>query len=127
MQDLKRQRAIELAGLQLRVAVPEKTAERISSSALYRYGFRPAARQTFHALRWVAGARPHHGAATISYIPATPPVPEDVSRESIALIQAVAPLDWDESIHVGHGVITPGRVNHYKNLQAYRLPDSLEG
>ena len=127
MQDLKRQRAIELAGLQLRVAVPEKTAERISSSALYRYGFRPAARQTFHALRWVAGARPHHSAATISYIPATPPVPEDVSRESIALIQEVAPLDWDESIHVGHGVITPGRVNHYKHLHAYGLPDSLDG
>jgi tRNA (mo5U34)-methyltransferase len=127
MHDLKRQRAIEVAGLQLRVAVPEKTAARISSSALYRYGLRPAARQAYHAMRWVAGARPRHSAAAVSYIPAAPPTPEDVSREVVALIQEVAPFDWDHSIHVGHGVITPGRFNHYRLLQAYRLPDSLQG
>jgi len=127
MFELKRRRSIELAGVEVRVALPERTAQRIGSSVLYRYALRPAARQTFHALRWVAGGRRRAPAAAISYIPSTPPSPEDVSRESLALIQQVAPFDWNQSIHVGHGVITPGRINHYKHLAEYGLPESLEG
>src|SRR5712691_4020974 len=127
MFELKRRRSIELAGVQVRVALPERTAQRIGSSVLYRYALRPAAKQTFHALRWVAGGRRRTPAPAISYIPATPPSPEDVSRESLALIQQVAPFDWNQSIHVGHGVITPGRINHYKHLAEYGLPESLEG
>jgi tRNA (mo5U34)-methyltransferase len=127
MNQLKRRRSIELAGVQLRVALPERSAQRIGSSVLYRYAIRPAAKQAYHALRWVAGSRHRAPVAPMSYIPATPPTPEDVSRESLALIQQVASLDWHQSIHVGRGVITPGRVNHYKHLAEYGLPESLEG
>jgi 2-polyprenyl-3-methyl-5-hydroxy-6-metoxy-1,4-benzoquinol methylase len=127
MVELKRRRSIELAGLQVRVALPERTAQRISSSGLYRYAFRPAAKQAYHALRWIAGSRRRAPAGAISYIPATAPSPEDVSRESLELIQEVAPLDWNQSIHVGHGVITPGRINHYRHIAEYGLPESLEG
>ena len=127
MKKLHRERAIEIAGFQVRVRVPERTAARIAASRSYRYALRPAAKRAYHMLRWVTGRRPRAGRAQVAYITATPPTPADLNREAIAVIQRVAPLDWHQSIHVGHGVITPGRVNHYKHLWSYRLPESLAG
>lgn len=128
MQELKRQRKIQVGSFEVELAVPERTAARISASPVYRRALRPTAKSTIQALRWASGARRQNVTMDkAGVIPAIPPTPDQVDQDAVALIQEVAPLDWYQSIHVGHGVVTPGLVNHYANLAEYRLPESLAG
>ncbi len=128
IQELKRQRKVQVGSFEVEVAVPERTAARISASPVYRRVLRPSAQSMLRALRWASGTRRSTGAPEKSgMISAVAPTPDQVDPNAVALIQEVAPLDWYQSIHMGHGVITPGLVNHYANLDAYRLPESLAG
>ncbi len=128
MQELRRQRKVQVGSFEVEVQVPERTAAKISASPVYRRALRPTAQSTIRALRWASGSVRANGAGDkAGVIPAIAPTPDQVDQEAVALIQEVAPLDWYQSIHVGHGVVTPGLVNHYANLAAYRLPESLEG
>jgi tRNA (mo5U34)-methyltransferase len=60
-------------------------------------------------------------------IAATPPQPEELDLKARALIEQIAPLDWCETIELGHGVVTPGVVDHRPLVPHYQLPDSLAG
>src|SRR5260370_38200976 len=128
MQGLRRQRRVQVGSFEVAVHVPERPAEKISASPVYRRAVRPTAQRTILALRWASGSGRANGAGDkAGVIPAIAPTPDQVDQEAVALIQEVAPLDAPRSIHVGSGGVTPGLVNHYGNLAAYWLPESLEG
>jgi tRNA (mo5U34)-methyltransferase len=55
------------------------------------------------------------------------PQPHDLSPQARQIIERVAPLEWYHSIDLGHGVVTPGFVDHRDQLPYYQLPASLQG
>jgi len=132
MAQLKRERRVDIGQYELTVRMPARAADQLAGSLLYRKLLRPSARSVYHALRTVQSSRVRsHGAGApasgITSFPATPPRPEDLDPEALALIQRVAPIDWYHSIDLGHGVVTPGFVDHRDQLPLYQIPESLAG
>lgn len=60
-------------------------------------------------------------------LPARRPQPSDLKPEVRELIDRVAAIEWYHSIDLGHGVVTPGLVDHRGDLDRYHLPASLAG
>src|SRR5262249_52159513 len=57
----------------------------------------------------------------------TIPPAAPLDEEGRALLDRVRGIDWYHTIDLGHGVVTPGRVDHRAQLPYYKLPRSLAG
>jgi tRNA (mo5U34)-methyltransferase len=57
-----------------------------------------------------------------------PPVARDrIDNETGAILSKIAGIEWYHSIDLGHGVVTPGFVDHRAQVSQYHLPESLVG
>lgn len=127
MNEIRRERRIAFGPVELMVAMPKTMADRLVSSRTYRT-LRPVAGRLRHLTD--LGNGHHFGGEDLpswAVVPPVPPRPSDVDPEARALIEKVASRDWYHSIDLGHGVVTPGFVDHRYQLPAYGLPESLEG
>lgn len=139
---LKRERKVRLGSLEVGLAMDAGSAERLRNSLPYRYVVRPA-------LSRLSGARNGHNghngngnghgnghalADDISVYkagrPAAKPIApltEPTSPEARALIEKISGYQWYHTIDLGHGVATPGYVDHRSQLPFYHLPEDMTG
>jgi tRNA (mo5U34)-methyltransferase len=116
---IQRTKQIQLGPLGVAVSLPPSAADRVTGHPLYRRVVRPA----FERLTT--------GRAPVDVVPTerglTRPAPAPASKEARAIIDRIADRRWYHSIDLGHGVVTPGFVDHRDQLPYYALPASLEG
>lgn len=120
MTQLKKTRRLQIGPVDLTVALPPGAADRVTGNRVYRGVVRPA----FDRLGRRETAAP---AVLNSKMAVRPPDPATASPEARAIIERIATRRWYHSISVGHGVVTPGFVDHREQLPYYSLPESLEG
>lgn len=54
--------------------------------------------------------------------------PVSALEPSIAdLVRQVASIEWYHTLDLGHGILTPGFMDHRARVEQYRLPDRLDG
>jgi tRNA (mo5U34)-methyltransferase len=94
------------------VSMTPELAERLRESAVYKRVLRP--------LR-------HRRAPTVGAAPSTPTAIPVLDAEGQALLERIATVEWYHSIDLGHGVTTPGLVDHRAQLPFYGLPGSMVG
>jgi tRNA (mo5U34)-methyltransferase len=109
---LRKRRTLHVGSVDVTVSMPVEVAELIRSSAFYRRVVRPV-------LKW------RHPRASVPQLADPPAVPLDA--EGRALLARVEEVDWYHSIDLGHGVVTPGLVDHRSQLPFYGLPESMVG
>jgi tRNA (mo5U34)-methyltransferase len=129
-QGLQAQRRLSVGPVDVTVAMPPEIADKIRTNTLYRRVVKP----TIHRLRHlgangVGGNGNGHVEAgdLLPPVPAVPPKPADLDAEGRAIIEKITGQEWYHSIDLGHGVITPGFVDHRDQLPYYALPASMAG
>lgn len=128
---LRRQRRISLGPVDVTVAVPPELADRVRVNSVYRHMVKPA----FDRLSRSNGNGHANGNGnghvdidlSAVTVPAVVPDPESLDAEGRELIEKVARRQWYHTIDLGHGVVTPGFVDHREQLPYYAIPASLEG
>src|SRR5947209_12514946 len=124
---LLRRRTIYLGPLRVTVVMPDATAERISSSGIYRLGRHMASR----ARQLARGIRhPTFGwraESSMPSLPGDPPLPQDIDRTDLGLRQKAARLQWRQVVELTPTLATPGTADFRAVRQLARLPDSLAG
>jgi tRNA (mo5U34)-methyltransferase len=131
---LKKERRLRVGSLEVGVALDARSAERVRNSIPYRYVVRPA-------LNRLSGARNGHNgnghAATVD----DPTVykagriidkplaqlTDAATPEARAIIEKISGYQWYHTIDLGHGVSTPGYVDHRAQLPFYHLPEDMTG
>ncbi len=111
---LRKRRSWHAGRIEITVSVPPEIAERLRESAIYQRFVKPVAKRRHPQ--------------TIEAVPAansSRAVPID--PEGRALLARTAEVDWYHTIDLGHGVVTPGLVDHRAQLPFYGLPDSMAG
>jgi tRNA (mo5U34)-methyltransferase len=124
--DLKSEKRIQLGSVELGIAIDAPQAERIRTSALYRYLIRPA-------LNWIGkggngrsnGIVPNNTSDVSS--PGATNGRSPISPEAREIIDLIADHVWYQSIELPHGVLTPGHVDHRGQLAQYHLPEDMTG
>lgn len=125
--EMKREKRVRFGSVEVAVAMPDAKARRIAQSALYRKALRPAATWMTRQLSARAKVNGNGASHNSDDLPMSPPRPEDLDPEARRIIELIAPIEWYHSIDLGHGVITPGFVDHRAQVAAYGLPESLSG
>jgi tRNA (mo5U34)-methyltransferase len=123
LNQLERQRRIDMGRFAVTVVMPEPVAERVTTSGLYRNVVRPAAMGGRHLLR----RRPRDRSGEGELISARAPQPSDIDPADLELIQKVAGVEWRQVIDLGRGVTTPAALDYRPHLAALGLPESLAG
>jgi tRNA (mo5U34)-methyltransferase len=112
---LRKRRTWHAGPIEITVSVPPEIAERLRASALYQRIVKPAS-------RW------RHPQTTTVASPGPKPAPAaPLDAEGQALLARIREVDWYHTIDLGHGVVTPGLVDHRRQLPYYALPDSMAG
>jgi tRNA (mo5U34)-methyltransferase len=130
-QGLRSERRVSLGPIDVTVEMPPEIADKVRTSTTYRRIVKP----TMHRLsrhrhdgngngNGNGNFEPHD---VLPAVPETPPQPADLDPEGRAIIEKIAGQEWYHSIDLGHGVITPGFVDHRDQLPYYALPASLAG
>jgi tRNA (mo5U34)-methyltransferase len=109
---LRKQWTIRAGRVDLTASVPIEVADRLQSSATYR--------------RLVKTVPRHQDRRRVRVKREVAP-PEPISAEARALWTQVGEIDWLQSIELGHGVVTPGLLDHRDQVSLYGLPESLAG
>ena len=127
-QGLQAERRLTLGPVDVTVAMPPEIADKVRTNTLYRRVLKP----TMHRLHHLGGnGRNGNGHAEtadlLPPVPATPPKPSDLDADGRAIIEKITGQEWYHSIDLGHGVITPGFVDHHDQLPYYALPASMTG
>jgi len=132
---LQRERRVSVGPVDFTVAMPVELANRVRVHPVYRGVLKP----TVHSLRRLGhlhgrdvplGANVARHFETYDPLPPVPvdaPTPEDLDHEGRAIIERIVGQEWYHSIDLGHGVVTPGFVDHREQLPYYGLPSSLAG
>jgi tRNA (mo5U34)-methyltransferase len=123
LNQLERQRRIDMGRFAVTVVMPEPVAERVATSGLYRKVVRPAAMGGRNLLRRRQRDRSGEG----ELISARAPQPSDIDPADLKLIQRVARVEWRQVIELGRGVTTPAALDYRPHLAALGLPESLAG
>ncbi len=121
----------------LTVAMPPEMADRVRTHPVYRNVVKPTVVNLGRLGQLRNGNGNHDGnglgdSAHDTYDPLPPvpveaPRPEDMDCEGRAIIERIVGQEWYHSIDLGHGVVTPGFVDHREQLPYYGLPSSLAG
>lgn len=122
---LKRERRIRLGTLEVAVALEAQQADRVRKSAAYRHVVRPAI-ERLKAGRSGGNGSSSNGVSS-DRIFADAPWTAPATPEARTIIERIADYDWYHSIELGHGVVTPGRVDHRAQLHYYELPEDMTG
>ena len=124
-QGLRSERRISVGPVDLTVEMPPELADKVRANPVYRRMVRPAIDKVRH--RGANGNGHVEAGDLLPPVPVAPPVPSDLDSEGRAIIEKIAGQEWYHSIDLGHGVITPGFVDHRDQLPYYALPASMEG
>ena len=124
---LKREERVRIGPLELSVALDAREVEAVRQSAAFRQIIRPAARRLKGGIRAVRGAKASSNGHAAT--PAKPLVQSEApaSPEARRIIELIATHSWYHTIELPHGVVTPGRVDHRRQLHHYGLPDDMTG
>ena len=115
---LRKRRTWHAGPVEITVSAPPEIAERMRASALYQRIVRPA-------FRW---RKPHADPILTTSAPAPRSTPaEPIDAEVGAILERVSEVDWYHTIDLGHGVVTPGLVDHRAQVPYYALPASMTG
>jgi tRNA (mo5U34)-methyltransferase len=123
-------RPFQIGSVEIVVSMPDKAAERITKSAAYRKLLRPTGRWLYRGLsgRHSAARAPRADADRPSLsFPRELPRPQALGAEGQAILEKIKDVEWYHSIDLGHGVTTPGFVDHRDQVANYHLPASLAG
>ena len=120
---IRRERWLRVGPVEFGLSIPIAADRRLAGSVVSQRAIKPLLKVSRGAnrpeLRMPADfAQP---------LPARRPEPSDIEPGSRALIDRVASIDWYQTIDLGHGVVTPGVVDHRDQLADYQLPPSLAG
>ncbi len=130
---LKRERRLRLGSLELTLAMDAGQAERVRQSPPYRYLLRPALQRLARGRNGHNGHNGHREDDPSVYRagrPATRPLANLTTRatpEARAIIDKIAGYQWYHTIDLGHGVSTPGYVDHREQLPFYHQPEDMTG
>jgi tRNA (mo5U34)-methyltransferase len=119
MSQMKKTRRIQIGPVELTVAMPQEVADWVTGNPVYRRVVRP----TVDRVNRFGGPGPVLNAQ----VSPRRPDPAPATPEARAIIERIAGRRWYHSIDLGHGVVTPGFVDHRDQLPYYSLPASLEG
>ncbi|MDQ6879980.1 MAG: methyltransferase domain-containing protein [Candidatus Dormibacteraeota bacterium] len=115
--------------MEVSLTMPSETATKLNGSLPYKHVVRPLAKWTSRRLRAPALSGP--AAASLpdrnNLAAVTLPAARDLDDPGRQILNKIAEIDWYHSIDLGHGVTTPGFVDHREQIAAYRMPDSLTG
>lgn len=106
-------KTIQLGQVQLRVEMPQRVADRVAP--IYRRLSRRRAPKAVEATPSSNGSS--NGKAHLN----------GHSTEASDLLKSIEGIDWYHTIDLGHGVVTPGFVDHREQIAAYHLPESMAG
>jgi tRNA (mo5U34)-methyltransferase len=126
-QGLQRERRISMGPVDVTIGMPPEMADKIRLNPMYRRVFKPTVRRVKHIGRKNNGNGLVEPRDLLPAVPSEPPRPTDLDVEGRAIIERIAGQEWYHSIDLGHGVITPGFVDHREQLPFYGLPASLAG
>lgn len=120
---ITKERRVQVGKFHLSVGMSLEDAEKMRQSLLYRRFIKPV-----FSLR---GRRPangnkHNGANGALAPRASAPV-IDVSPEVQAIMDRVNAIEWYHVMDLPHGVVTPGFVDHRRQLDRYGLPEDMTG
>jgi tRNA (mo5U34)-methyltransferase len=121
---IRRERWLALGPLEIGMSVPIATDRRVAGSAVVKRAIKPVLDRAHGANGSPQATIPSQAAPVL---PARRPEPSDVDAGSRLLRDRVAQIGWYHSIDLGHGVITPGRVDYRADIARYQLPASLAG
>jgi tRNA (mo5U34)-methyltransferase len=119
---LRKQRSMHMGPVDVTVSVPPELADRIRASALYQKVGRPAIQRVRHP-----GTRTNGNGNHVAAAPAPAPGSQHLDAAGREIAARIADVSWYHTIDLGHGVVTPGLVDHRAQLPYYGLPASLEG
>jgi tRNA (mo5U34)-methyltransferase len=133
-QGLRRERRVSVGPVDVTVAMPVEVADRVRSHPMYRRVLKPTVinlRRLGQLHNGNHGANGHvpaeHAYEPLPPVPVEAPKPDDLDFEGRAIIEKIVGQEWYHSIDLGHGVVTPGFVDHREQLPYYGLPSSLAG
>ncbi len=124
-QGLQHQRRLGLGPVDVTVGMPAELADKVRTNTLYRRIVKPTVRRLSRRSPNGNGHAQAHD--LLPPVPVAPPEPADLDAEGRAIIEKIAGQEWYHSIDLGHGVITPGFVDHRDQMPYYALPASLAG
>jgi tRNA (mo5U34)-methyltransferase len=126
---VKRRMSVRMGPVDMGIAVDPRTADSMKKSVPYRYFIKPALRR----LSGTNGNGRHHSVTTTGdyragFVAAQPaPVKAPDTPEARKLLEKIGGYEWYHTIELGHGVATPGYVDHRQQLKYYRLPEDMTG
>ncbi len=124
---LRRELRASVGPLEMAIGLDAKYAEIVRNSAPFRYLIRPALRRLRASRngRSVVTATPYR--AGLSAEKPVLPVEDAATPEARAIIEKVRGYEWYHTIDLGHGVVTPGYVDHRNQAHYYGLPEDMSG
>jgi len=126
-QGLQRERRVTLGPVDVTVGMPPELADKIRTHAAYQRIVKPTMDRLSRHRHNGDGNGNVDAGNVLPPVPVMPPQPADLDAEGRAIIERIVEHDWYHSIDLGHGVVTPGFVDHRDQLPYYALPASLEG
>src|SRR6478735_7918516 len=108
---LRKRHTWHIGSADVTVSMSPEMADRLRASALYQRVVKPIRHRREPA---VAAESP------------LVPIPV-LDAQGQALAERIAAVEWYPSIDLGHGVVTPGLVDHRAQLPYYGLPESMAG
>jgi len=124
-QPVKEEIKVRVGSMEMDVAMDAARAARLRQSIPYRYVIRPALRR-MRVRSNGNGAKAHvYTAGHAAPKPAVIPAPD--TPEARAIVDKISGYDWYHTINLGHGVYTPGYVDHRDQLAYYMLPEDMTG
>lgn len=132
-QGLQRERRVTLGPVDVTVCMPVELADRLRTHPAYRHVLKPTMARLGRLGRLGSTkADGHHNGAIVHHdvlppVPVEAPRPEDLDEQGRTIIEKIAGQEWYHSIDLGHGVLTPGFVDHRDQLPFYGIPASLSG
>jgi len=119
-----KQKSMRIGGVEVAIAVDERWAGPVRRSTPYRRVIRPV----IGRLTGRRNGNGHHADAPPAIEPRKPQL--DASRypaEAREIVGQVNEIDWYHTIELPHGVVTPGRSDHRRQLPYYGLPADMRG
>ncbi len=126
-QGLQSERRLSLGPVDVTVTMPPDIADKIRANTVYRRVLKPTVDRLRHLGANGNGNVHVEAGDLLPAVPAAAPTPADLDAEGRAIIETIAGQEWYHSIDLGHGVITPGFVDHRDQLPYYALPASMAG
>ncbi len=122
-------RRLRLGGLEITIVVDERYKAHLRQTPPYRYVFGPAARLLRGSRR--ATPEPAPAPLRLSTRPFNDPRGKldiaSLTGEARAVAERANAIDWYHVIDLPHGVSTPGRADHRRQIDLYGLPDDMRG